>query len=166
MIEALALIVLGQTGGVDMMTQSALVGALREVRSSAQFYESAAQQQRKTFPFADLARTERRHERLLLGLLKTYQVAVPEPPKPTPLPKTLTETLKIGVGLETHTVSEYSHFLGYVKPQDINDIFTIIKVTARDLHLPALQKKLGQEGSPKLTPTQVRQIRDKVNKGR
>ena len=83
MIEALALIVLGQTGGVDMMTQSALVGALQEVRSSAQFYESAAQQQRKTFPFADLARTERRHERLLLGLLKTYHVAVPEPPKPT-----------------------------------------------------------------------------------
>ena len=42
MIEVLALILLGQTGGVDIMTQSALVGALREVRTSAPFYESAA----------------------------------------------------------------------------------------------------------------------------
>jgi hypothetical protein len=167
MVGALALVLLlGQTGGTDMMTQSGLTSVLQEVRGSAAFYESAAQRHGKLFPFADLARTERRHERLVLALLKTYSVAAPSPPKVSMVPKTLPETLKLAVRLEKHTISECGHYLGFITQQDIDDIFTVIKVTARDIHLPALQARLGPEGPARLTPTQVRKVREKVNRGR
>jgi hypothetical protein len=159
-------LLLGQTGGTDMMTQSALSSVLQEVRGSAMFYESAAQRHGKSFPFTDLARTERRHERLVLVLLKTYSMTPPGPPKASMVPKTLTETLKVAVGLEKHTIRECDHYLSFVSQQDINDIFTIIKITSRDIHLPALQERLGPEGPVRLTPAQVRQLRDRMNKGR
>ena len=166
MVGILALLVLAQSGGVDMMTQSALTGILQEVRSSASFYESATQRFGRNFPFAELARTERRHERLVLGLFKTYAVTIPALLKARPVTGSLQETLRRSITLERGVVRECSHYLGFVKPQDMIDIFTVIKVTARDLHLPALQKKLGGDEPPRLTPTQVRQLRDKVNKGR
>jgi hypothetical protein len=150
-----------------MMTQSALTSVLAEVRVSALFYESAAGRYGKAFPFAELARTERRHERLVLGLLKTYSVVEPMPSNSMiQVPPSLTETLRRSVVLEKNTIKECSHYLGFIKQQDINDVFTIIKITSRDLHLPQLLKKLGPEAPLSLTPAQVRQIRAKVNKGR
>jgi hypothetical protein len=153
-------------GGVDMMTQSALTSVLQDVRGSALFYESAAGRYGKAFPFADMARTERRHERLMLGLLKTYSVTEPISAKPMgKLPSSLTETLRLSFTWEQTMVKECSRYLGFVKQQDIGDIITIIKITSRDLHLPLLQKKLAPP-APALTPAQVRKIRDKVNHGR
>ena len=150
-----------------MMTQSALTSVLQDVRGSALFYESAAGRYGKAFPFADLARTERRHERLVLGLLKTYSVAEPTPVKlAAPVPGSLADALRRSVVLEKNTVKECTHYLGFVKQQDINDIFTIIKITSRDLHLPLLQKKLAPEEPLSLTPAQVRRVREKVNRGR
>ncbi len=149
-----------------MMTQSALTSVLQDVRGSALFYESAAGRYGKAFPFADMARTERRHERLMLGLLKTYSVTEPISAKPIgKLPSSLTETLRLSIIWEQNTIKECSHYLGFVKQQDIGDIITIIKITSRDLHLPLLQKKLAPP-APALTPAQVRKIRDKVNHGR
>lgn len=149
-----------------MMTQSALTSVLQDVRGSALFYESAAGRYGKAFPFADMARTERRHERLMLGLLKTYSVTEPSSAKPMgKLPISLTETLRLSTTWEQNMVKECSRYLGFVKQQDISDIITIIKITSRDLHLPLLQKKLAPP-TPTLTPAQVRKIRDKVNHGR
>ncbi len=149
-----------------MMTQSALTSVLQDVRGSALFYESAAGRYGKAFPFADMARTERRHERLMLGLLKTYSVTEPISAKPMgKLPSSLTETLRLSFTWEQTMVKECSRYLGFVKQQDIGDIITIIKITSRDLHLPLLQKKLAPP-APALTPAQVRKIRDKVNHGR
>jgi hypothetical protein len=149
-----------------MMTQSALTSVLQDVRGSALFYESAAGRYGKAFPFADMARTERRHERLMLGLLKTYFVTEPAPVKlVAPVPGSLTDALRKSILSEQNMVKECSRYLGFIKQQDIGDIITIIKITSRDLHLPLLQKKLAPP-APTLTPAQVRKIRDKVNHGR
>jgi hypothetical protein len=155
-----------QNGGADMMTQSALTSVLREVRLNAAFYEQAARRFGHAFAFAELAQTERRHERLLLGLLKTYRIAAPKPPPPLPLPNTLPETLKQSVRLEQHAAAECRHYLRFLKQRDIVDLVGVVKVSAQELHLPRLQKKLGGATSPHLTPAQVRQLDQKLNKRR
>lgn len=153
-------------GSADMMTQSALKSLLAEVRGSARFYEEATRRHGKHFAFAELARTERRHERLLLTLFQSYNVSVPEPPIALPVPPALSETLRLALGLEAQSVNECSHYLSFLKQQDIVDIFTIVKITARDLHRPALQKKLGPSGPPPLTPAQVKQLRERLSRNR
>jgi hypothetical protein len=157
---------MGQTGGVDIMTQSALKSVLQQVRVSALLYEGAAPRHGKAFPFAKLAQDERRYELLFLGLLKRYAISAPPPPKASPAARSLTEVLRQSVAQEKRLVSECSHYLNFVKPQDIRDALMIVRATARERHLPVLQKKLGPEGPPHLTPEQVRQVREKVDKGR
>jgi hypothetical protein len=155
-----------QNGGADMMTQSALTSLLREVRTTAAFYEQAARRFGHAFAFAELAQDERRHERLVLGLLKTYHITVPKPPSPLPLPKTLPEALQQSINLEKHTVAECGHYLRFLKQRDIVDLFGAIRVSARELHLPRLQKKRGTDSPSHLSPSQVHRLDQKLNKRR
>lgn len=149
-----------------MMTQSALTSVLREVRTTAVFYEQAARRFGRVFAFAELAQDERRHERLVLALLKTYRIAAPKPPPPLLLPKTLPEALQQSVRLEKHTVTECDHYLRFLKAREIVDLFGAIRVSARELHLPRLQKKLGTDSPSNLSPAQVHRLDQKLNKRR
>lgn len=149
-----------------MMTQSALTSVLQEVRTAAAFYEQAARRFGPAFAFAPLAQDERRHERLLLRLLKTYRVMPPKAPAPPPLPKTLPEALKQSIRLENHTLAECSHYLRFLKPREIIDLVGVVKVSAQDLHLPRLQRRLGGDKPAQLSPAEVHRLDQKLNKGR
>ena len=157
MIELLALVLLQQGGSADTMTQSALKNTLQHTRASAVLYEAAAKKYGKSFPFVTLAHTERRHEKLLLGLLKTYNITAPAPPK-VAVPITLSAVLAQGQQAEQETLAETKRALGFVKQADIEDVLTVIELTARDSHLPALRKKLGPT-LPHPTAKEIKRLR-------
>lgn len=157
MIELLALILLQQGGSADTMTQSALKNTLQHTRASAGLYEAAAKKHGKSFPFVTFAHTERRHEKLLLDLLKTYNITAPAPPK-IAVPVTLSAVLKQGQLEEKETLIETKRALGFVKQTDIEEVLTVIQLTARDIHLPAVEKKLGPN-LPHPTAKEIKRLR-------
>ena len=131
------------SAGLDMPTRSGLISLLQQTRTSATLYEAGAKKQGKAFPFMAFARTERRHERLLVDALKRARIAPPSPPKVV-IASELSPLLKQALLQEKETLSEAERCLGFIKQRELVDLLMVIKLTSRDEHLPLLKKKAGE----------------------
>lgn len=142
---------------LDSATRSGLVALLQQTRVSAMLYEAGAKRYPRALPFATLARTERRHERLLREALLRARASLPPPP-PLSLSKELGALLKQAVQQEQETQAEAERCLGFVRPRALVDLLTVIQLTSRDEHLPLLKKKLGPS-PPKPTKAELQRLR-------
>lgn len=145
------------SAGLDMPTQSGLISLLQQTRASAALYEAGAKRHGKSAPFAALARTERRHEKLLIDRLKQAHVALPAPPK-VGIASELSPLLKQALQQEKETLSEAERCLGFIKQRELVDLLMVIKLTCRDEHLPLLKKKAGAV-PPRPSKAEIQRLR-------
>ncbi|KXJ97998.1 MAG: beta-lactamase domain-containing protein [Acidobacteria bacterium OLB17] len=143
--------------GLDVRTVKALISALEDERRAEATYQAVLNKHVDARPFANIIEAERRHQSFLLTLFKKYGVAVPKnefDPANIPTPDSITETCKAGVTAENENIALYDGFLGFVKEQDIREVFKLLHSASRENHLPAFARCAegrmgpGRQGQP------------------
>lgn len=143
--------------GLDGRTVKALVSALEDERRAEATYQAVLNKHADARPFLNIIEAERRHQSFLLPLFEKYGVAVPKnefDPANIPTPDSITEACKAGATAENENIAIYDGFLGFVKEQDIREVFKLLQSASRENHLPAFTRCAegrmgpGRQGQP------------------
>jgi hypothetical protein len=96
-------------------------------------------------PYSNIAQAEETHLTYLKELYSVYEIAFPEDSSADHIiiPDTLLEAAKTGVQAEIDNIAMYELFLTYDLPDDINEVFTVLK-NASEGHLDAFQKQVDK----------------------
>ncbi|GEM_PF-2358157 len=125
-----------------------LTQALQDEGDVRAYYEAAAKAYPQVPAFANLARAEAAHERLLKAAAGKYGVTVDVTPAQTAVPATVEEALALAAKLEQDDIDLYAALLKTPGlPQDLALVFTRLQ-TASARHLAAVQRAGGRPGQP------------------
>jgi hypothetical protein len=128
--------------------EAALGSALQDERQAEAFYAAVVVKFGDAWPFSNIIEAERQHEAVLIGLYKTYGIAVPSNGYTTGaletpmIPATLVEACKIGVKAEVANRDLYGvRLLPVVAAYpDITFVLQRLRDASEENHLPALQR--------------------------
>jgi len=135
-----------ETPALDVATL--LTQALQDEGDVRAYYEAAAKAYPQVPAFANLARAEAAHERLLKAAAGKYGVTVDVTPAQTDVPATVEEALALAAKLEQDDIDLYAALLKTPGlPQDLALVFTRLQ-TASARHLAAVQRAGGRPGQP------------------
>ena len=129
--------------GLEERTVNALISALEDERRAEATYRAVLNKYADARPFANVIEAEKRHQSFLLPLFEKYGVAVPAnqfDPANIPVPDSIAEACKAGVTAENENIALYDGFLGFVKEQDIREVFERLQNASRENHLPAFTR--------------------------
>lgn len=128
---------------LEERTVNALISSLEDERRAEATYQAVLNKYTDARPFVNVIEAEKRHQSFLLPLFEKYGVAVPAnqfDPANIPVPESITEACKTGVTAENENIALYDGFLGFVKEQDIREVFELLRNASRDNHLPAFTR--------------------------
>lgn len=125
-----------------------LTQALQDEGNVRAYYEAAAKAYPQVPAFANLARAEAAHERLIKAAAGRYGVTADVTPAQTPVPATVEEALALAAKLEQDDIDLYAGLLKTPGlPQDLGLVFTRLQ-SASTRHLAAVQRAGGRSGQP------------------
>jgi hypothetical protein len=137
--------------------QDAILRALDDEYHAEAVYAATLAKFGDVPPFNKIIEAERQHQSALLGLMKTYGIAVPQNPYTsgekslTALPDTLLEVCAIGVAAEIENASLYDDELlpAVAMYPDITRVFRALSDASTNKHLPAFQRCAEGKGGKK-----------------
>ena len=99
-------------------------------------------------PFSNIAKAEETHISLLTPLFETYGAALPddEGDAHVVLPESLVQAYETGVTAEINNIAMYEAFLQHDLPQDVQDVFTVLRDASQN-HLAAFERNLDRQQS-------------------
>ena len=121
---------------------------LPAMSDAAAVYAATMQKFGEVRPLSNIIKAERKHQAMLIDLMNTYSVAVPEngwatgaKALPT-LPDTLPEVCAIGVTAEIDNARLYDEELlpAVAAFDDITTVFKALSAASTNNHLPAFQR--------------------------
>lgn len=105
-------------------------------------YESVIAKHGLVRPFANIVNAERRHEAVVIALMKHHDVAVPslELGELPAAPDTLRECNLLAARLERDNIALYDKLLADIAAPDIRAVFENLRAASHDNHRPAFER--------------------------
>ncbi|MCF8008980.1 MAG: DUF2202 domain-containing protein [Halanaerobiales bacterium] len=122
-----------------------LIYAIQDEYLAKTEYEMIINQFGNQNPFSNIIKAEEYHISLLIPLFEKYKINIPEDTskKYVIIPEDINSALKIGVEAEIDNIKMYDLFLEQELPQDIKEIFEILKRGSEN-HLKAFNNGLNR----------------------
>ena len=155
---ALSLTACAATPQVEVLSpqaKDAVLAALDDEYKAQSLYKVILDEHGDVRPFSNIINAEQHHSDMLVELLETYGVSVPENPYENgtkaslTAPETLLEACQIGVVAEIENVALYDEKLlpAVADYSDITDIMLRLRNASQERHLPAFQRCVSRGGT-------------------
>lgn len=133
---------------LDEKTQHALIAAINDEYRAKALYQKVIEQFGDVRPFSNIIQAEQHHIEELLPLFKKYGIDVPQERELENAPtfSTLQAACEVGVTAEIENAKLYDGFFTFVKEQDILEVFTALRDTSQNKHLPTFERCAGRSG--------------------
>jgi len=136
----------GSAGALDQQSytlEEMLKYALEDEHMALAEYEAIMEEWNVSRPYSNIARSEETHINYLEELYNSYGIDIPavDTSGKELLPASLIEAAEIGVKAEIANIAMYEKFLDQNLPEDVEEIFTLLK-KASENHLAAFENQL------------------------
>ena len=134
---------------LDAKTQQALIDAIQDEYKARALYQKVIDKFGAVRPFSNIIKAEEQHIAELKPLFEQYGVDIPQDEWYAKVPEfaTVLGACEAGVKAEIENARMYDEFFNFVKEQDIIDVFTRLRNTSQEKHLPAFQRCAQTGGS-------------------
>ena len=125
----------------ELTIEQMLQYAIQDEYFARQEYELIMEEYGELKPFINIIKAEETHIELLKDIFKAYGYDIPEDNaiEYTMVPDKLEDIYDIGVQAEIDNIAMYEKFLGFELPDDIRDVFTVLRDGSIN-HLAAFEK--------------------------
>lgn len=128
---------------LDSAARESLKEALEDERHSEALYNAVIARHGAVLPFANIVRSERRHQAIVESLMGRYGVDVPPnawSKKALDVPSEIAACCALSRDLEKANIAMYDRLLAKVTQADIRESFRALQAMSRDRHLVAFSR--------------------------